>query len=375
TSLPEAALRGWTLGLGAGDLNGDLLPEVYFANDFGPDYLLLNQSTPDKTDFRIVKGELSRRHPPSYVLGHDSFKGMGAEFADVNKDGILDIYVSNVGEYEFMEGHYLFLSSEDPSVMQNGIAPYENHGMRKGLSSSGWGWGVRMGDFNNDGALEALQATGFLKGEVDQWPEFQELAFCTHITMADISWWPRFAFGDDISGSQVNPFHVLVDDYYYDIAPEIGLGTPYLARGIATADMDGDGDLDLFYSNQWEPSQFFKNDCQSCGSFLGLNLVWPIQNQSNALEIQKGIKPLKSSRPAFGAAAVLTREDGTTEISQVDGGSGHAGQRSPQIHFGLGQYPTSKPVSVELRWIGREGQVLRQEVAFEPGWYTVYLGG
>ncbi len=100
-----------------------------------------------------------------------------------------------------------------------------------------------------------------------------------------------------------------------------------------------------------------------------------MQNQSKTVEIQKGIKPLKSSRPAFGVAAVLTREDGTSEISQVDGGSGYSGQRSPQIHFGLGENRDSKPVSVELRWPGREGQVLKQKMDFEPGWYTVYLGG
>ena len=40
------ALRGWTLAVGAADLDGDLLPELYFANDFGPDRLLHNRSTP-----------------------------------------------------------------------------------------------------------------------------------------------------------------------------------------------------------------------------------------------------------------------------------------------------------------------------------------
>lgn len=375
-NLPDEVLRGWTLGLGAADLNGDLLPEIYIANDFGPDHLLFNRSSRDKLVFELVRGPLSWEIPPSYILGRDSFKGMGAEFADVNQDGILDIYVSNVGEYEFMEGHYLFLSEgESMHPEAPGLVNYKNYGMEKGLSKSGWGWGVRMGDFDNDGTLEALQATGFLKGEVDQWPEFQELAFCTGFTMADISWWPRFAYGDDISGSQVNPFHVLVDGFYYDIASEIGLGEPYLARGIATSDVDGDGDLDLFYSNQWEPSRFYRNDCDDCGKSLILNLRWPHSSLGEDLRIRTIDKELEDSRPAFGAVAVLTRSDGKIEISQVDGGSGHSGQKSPQIHFGLGLNPPEEGCQIKLRWLGGEGEIRSKELNLQPGSYTVYLGG
>ncbi|HSK29777.1 MAG TPA: VCBS repeat-containing protein, partial [Candidatus Limnocylindria bacterium] len=44
--LDEQSARGWALAIGAADLDGDLLPEIYFANDFGPDRLLHNRSTP-----------------------------------------------------------------------------------------------------------------------------------------------------------------------------------------------------------------------------------------------------------------------------------------------------------------------------------------
>lgn len=376
-NLPEEVLRGWTLGLGAADLNGDLLPEIYIANDFGPDHLLINRSTQDVIAFDLFKGPRDWTTPKSYIIGHDSFKGMGAEFADVNKDGIFDIYVSNVGEYEFMEGHYLFLSdSTQPAKAVTGLASYENFGMTRGLSKSGWGWGVRMADFDNDGILEALQATGFLKGEINQWPEFQELAFCTGFTMANISWWPRFAFGDDISGSQVNPFHVLVDDYYYDIAPAIGLGEPTLGRGIATADVDGDGDLDLFYSNQWDKSWYYRNDCQEdCGISLTLNLLWPHQPIEDDLKILTSYDTTANSRPAFNAVAILDRGGGRKEIAQIDGGSGHSGQKSAQIHFGLGSPDKNKSHPVELKWYGTKGEIRSKTLEFRPGAHTIYLGG
>src|SRR5262249_22665569 len=71
--------NGWTLALGAADLTGDLLPELYVANDFGPDRLLLNKSTPGHPRFEIVEGRRDLFVPRSKVLGRDSFKGMGVD--------------------------------------------------------------------------------------------------------------------------------------------------------------------------------------------------------------------------------------------------------------------------------------------------------
>jgi len=274
-----------------------------------------------------------------------------------------------------MEGHYLYMSNGDPSLLNEGVAPYENLGMRMGLYKSGWGWGVRLADFNNNGELEALQATGFIQGEVDQWPEFQELSFCTNAFMDQVAFWPRFAVGDDVAGYQKNPFHVLHKGYYYDISTPLKMDQPTLARGIATSDVDGDGDLDLLYSNQWSPSLFYRNDCQDCGSYLGLNLVLPLDSVSYQSQIERGlgVKGILS-RPAFGATARLKSGRNKGQLAYVDGGSGHSGQRSPQIHFGLGQHELNEPVEFELRWRDIHGQVHQQDLKLKPGWYTIYLG-
>ncbi len=88
--------RGWTLAIGAADLDGDLLPEIYFANDFGPDRLLHNRSTPGHFRFELLHGERTLTTPKSKVLGNDSFKGMGVDFGDLNGDGWPDIFVSNI---------------------------------------------------------------------------------------------------------------------------------------------------------------------------------------------------------------------------------------------------------------------------------------
>src|SRR4029077_15446028 len=86
--------RGWTLAMGAADLDGDLLPEVYIANDFGPDRLRHNRWGSGNLKFFLLEGRRYLTTPKSCVLGHDSFKGMGLDFGDVTRDGYLDIYVS-----------------------------------------------------------------------------------------------------------------------------------------------------------------------------------------------------------------------------------------------------------------------------------------
>ena len=76
-ALPAEVSKGWTLAAGANDLDGDLLPELYLAHDFGPDRLLYNRSTPGRIEFAVVEGARSAVVPKSKRVGADSFKGHG----------------------------------------------------------------------------------------------------------------------------------------------------------------------------------------------------------------------------------------------------------------------------------------------------------
>src|SRR5436305_4621538 len=114
----------WTLAVGAADLDGDLLPEIYFGNDFGNDRLLHNLSTPGHPRFQVLEGRRTLTTPASKVLGHDSFKGMGIDFADVNGDGIPDMYVSNIAQnYALEESHFVWVSTRGVTPMRRGLAP------------------------------------------------------------------------------------------------------------------------------------------------------------------------------------------------------------------------------------------------------------
>src|SRR5262249_48074256 len=199
SGLDAWVMHGWTLALGAADLDGDLLPEIYIANDFGPDRLLHNRSRPGALRFVLLEGVKTLTTPNSKVLGRDSFKGMGIDFGDLNGDGWLDMYVSNIAtEYALEESHLVFLSTGKPGRMQEGVAAYVERGEALGLSRSGWAWEARLGDFDNDGVLEALQATGFVRGTVNRWPELHELAMGNDALVHRPGSWPRVRPGDDL---------------------------------------------------------------------------------------------------------------------------------------------------------------------------------
>ncbi|NEO55721.1 MAG: CRTAC1 family protein [Okeania sp. SIO3B5] len=373
--LDNKIAHGWTLAVGTADLDGDLLPEIYLSNDFGPDRLLHNLSQPGKPQFALLEGQKGFTTPNSKVLGHDGFKGMGIDFGDINQDGLLDLYVSNIAnEYALEESHFLFVSTGELDKMNRGIAPYIDRSEPLGLSRSGWGWDTKFGDFDNDGVLEALQATGFRKGKIDRWPELQELAIANDEVLKSPGSWFHFQSGDDLSGHQHNPFFVSDSNgRYYDIAKELGLDNPFVTRGIATADVDGDGDLDFAVANQWEDSYFYRNDSPDPGAFLALKL-WQTPTISQSIENQSSKISKNFVFPAIGATATVHLPDGRQLVAQVDGGNGHSGARSPELHFGLGQIQDETPLPVDLQWRDTEGQVHRESLLLLPGGHQVVLG-
>jgi hypothetical protein len=374
--LDAESAHGWTLAVAAADLDGDLLPEIYVANDFGPDRLLHNRSTPGNLRFALLHGRKTFRTPNSKVLGRDSFKGMGVDFGDVNGDGLLDIYVSNIAaEYALEESHFMFVSTGETARMREGTAPYVDRSESLGLSRSGWAWDAKLADFDNDGVLEALQATGFIRGTHNRWPELHELALGNDELVKRARSWPRFQPGDDLSGWQVSPFFVRGrDGRYVDVAREIGFES-HVSRGIAIADVDGDGRLDFAVANQWQDSHFYRNRSPKAGAFLGLHVRLPVGAGAMDGPSARSGHPTSTlrTRPAIGAAARVYLPDERRLVAQVDGGNGHSGKRSFDLHFGLGGLPPTVPVRVDLQWRAASGRVIRTTLRLPAGWHTIVL--
>jgi hypothetical protein len=343
-ALPQNIAHAWTLAIGAQDLDGDLLPELYFANDFGPDRLLRNHSLPGRPSFELVVTRRGFFEPKSKVLGRDSFKGMGVDFADLNGDATPDIFVSNITDrFALEESNLAFLSDG---------ATYHDASEPLGLARSGWGWDARFGDFDNDGRTELLH----------------ELAMGNDTLLHRERAWPKFEAGADLSGFDRNPFFVRDrDGRFHDVAHELGIDTNAITRGIASADVDADGRLDFATGNQWNPSELFHNSAPHPGNFLLLDLRLPVTATAKTT-IVHGIAHAPSSA-AIGATVRVFTRDGV-RIAQVDGGNGHSGKRSHQIHIGLGD---QRAAEVEVRWRDRDGKLHTTRVHLTAGAHTLLL--
>jgi hypothetical protein len=373
-ALPGDSNYGWTLGSSANDLDGDLLPELYIANDFGVDRLLYNQSTPGHIKFSEVSTVRTPGVPKSKRVGHDSFKGMGVDFGDLNHDGLYDMFVSNITTpWGIEESNFQFMSvakdqADLRSKFQQGEAPYKDVSGDTGTAWSGWGWDVKIADFNNGGEDVIAQAQGFVKGEINRWPNLQELATANDALVSNPTFWPNAKEGDDIGGDQTLHFWAKSSDgRYVDLAPHLGLAVPVPTRGIATGDADGDGLLDFAVARQYAEPVFYQNHSPAQGSFLGLQLI----ADGSMAHGDNGSLAAPGS-PMIGAEVTVTTADGRKFIDRVDGGSGHSRKRSHEVHIGLGN--VSGPVAVHLAWRDTTGQVHQQDLQMDTGWHCVELG-
>lgn len=370
-ALTDRQARSWTLAIGGQDLDDDGLPELYVANDFGPDNLLHNQSVSGEVRLTELTGRRGASTPKSKVLGNGSFKGMGVTFTDLNGDGRPDILVSNITTpFGLHESNHAFVSTGTGPVSGR-VAPYRDDSEPLGLSRSGWAWDIKAADFDGDGTDEVVQALGFVRGDRNRWPELQELAMTNDGVIEHPAAWPNFGPGDDIAGHQRNAFFAWHpgSGRFLDIAANLGLSDPGPTRGLAIGDVDHDGKLDLIAANQWAPSVFLRNTGPD-RAYLGLQLLLPADGPADGTA-DGPAGPATLPRPAIGAAVTVTTPDGEVRRGQLFPANGHTGGNAPELLFGLGA-TASGPVTVTVTWRDGAGRHTLTRT-LPPGWHTLLL--
>jgi hypothetical protein len=374
SAIPFQISTGWTLAISGADLTGDGLPDVYLAADFGHGHLLYNESTPGHIKFIEAVGVRTPTTPKSFVLGNGSFKGMGVDFSDLNGNGKFDVIVSNINvAWGLEESNLVFINQAKNNAdmtqqLSNGIAPFDQQAQQYGLAWTGWCWDVKTGDFLNDGSQNVIQADGFIKGNIDRWNWLQEEAIMNDDLLSNPAMWPNFQPGDDISGNEALAFYAKNSSgTYVNVSSQLGLAVPTPTRAIATGDTTGTGTLDFAVARQWGPPAFYANEAPNLGNSLELGLYRPSTDQADA---GKGLQAIGT--PAYGATVQITTPTGT-QISQLDGGGGHVGFRSFDVHFGLGSY--TGPVSAHIQWRDVNGGLHQQTLKLMPGTHTLMLTG
>lgn len=318
---------GWTLDVGSADVNNDGRPDLYVANDFGSDQLYVNDP------------ELGFDNVSESALGFDTKKGMNVDFGDFDNDGWLDIYVTNITTSEYLqEGNMLW---HNDGLGDFGLVEFADVAAQAGAWDGGWAWGAKFFDADLDGDLDIVSLNGFISGgEGDYW---YDLASWTVLDQdpADAMNWPPIA-GRSFSGHEKKRFWRSEGSMTFrEMAQEVGLTSTLDGRGVVCFDFDNDGDLDLYFANQGQSPNLYRND----------------SSKRHWLEVRLATDPAaRINRDAVGARVTLVTKEGF-QIRERDGGNGYCGQSDPRLHFGLGD--TKRIQFCEVRWPDGGYQILR----------------
>ncbi|MEQ1352413.1 MAG: CRTAC1 family protein [Candidatus Acidiferrum sp.] len=305
-------------GLGAvwGDYDNDGWPDLYVANDAGPNYLYHNKHDGTFEEVGLLTGVAMSSE--GQELG-----SMGVDFGDFDHDGLLDITVSNFAEQ-----------------VDN---LYHNDGPKKGFVEMGWSskmgqpvfpyvkWGTGFVDFDNDGWPDLFVASGHVYPQVD-----------TIANNSSLYRQPMFLFRN--KGGRV----------FEDISAATGVAALPLAcrRGAAFGDVRNDGNMDILLLNVGEPPSLLIQDAASARHRATFRLVGT-----------------KSNRAAIGARITIS-SGGMTQFDEVHGGGSYLSQNDLRVHFGLGESKMMEALTI--RWPNGNIEKLKDVAA--DATYTITEG-
>jgi hypothetical protein len=341
----------WTLAIGTGDLNGDGWTDLYLASDFGHDDLYINEGG---KHFQRVEGRLFGD------IGRDTYKGMNSTVADFDRDGRLDVYVSDVHHELQAEGSLLWMNrgthADGTPDLHDEAAP------RGALNEDRFGWGAAAGDLANSGWLDLVQANGMVDDRLDHlYPGCPDYWYVNHKLMQSTSEIHTYAdMWGDIRGRCIYPNEkrrVYLNrgagarPQFTDVASLVGLVAGDNSRGIALADFDGDGRLDVAIANQHGEPTLFRNVATAsarANRWVGLSLVGSAAGS-------------RCSRSALGSRVTVEVPGQAPIVREVQASNGFSSQGDARVHVGLGP-SVGDSVTVRVRWCGGAERAYRVAV-------------
>ena len=346
----------WTLAIGTGDLNQDGWTDIYIANDFGPDQLYYNQGG---KKFKKIEGKMFGS------IGKDTYKGMNVSMADIDNNGMLDVYVSNVHHQLQAEGSmlWMFFEGKEPGVP----LIVDEATKRNALNEERFGWGASIADFDNDGLYDIAQANGMVDDSIDKvhekcpdfWYVNEKIARSPPEIHRYVHNWGDIR-GSCIYGKERNRLYLNTGskvNTFIDVADKVGMTKETNSRGMAAVDLDNDGKMDLVVTHQFARPTIYNNTDIEQEKFKARSWI--------GFELRGDGK--SCNKQAIGSKLTLTFTDEKGELQkrykEVQLVSGFTAQNDIRQHFGLGQANLQLPVNLQITWCNGKTQNYENLVA------------
>ncbi len=282
---------GKGLGLAIADYDRDGHIDLFVANDSMVEFLYHNKGNGTFDEVGLVS-------EVAVDIDGRTYAGMGVDFADYNNDGWPDLVVTDLANQRYA----LYQNNGDGSFSYTSTIA----GISK-MTQTHSGWGIRFLDYDNDGWKDLLIAQGHDLDTIEM--TFPNLRYREPMLLARNT-----------------------GKGFMDVSAESGeiFQKPWVARGMATGDLDNDGRVDAVVNTNDGPAYVLHNETPTANYWILLKLVG---HQSN--------------RDGIGAEIKVTTSSGS-QFSTVTTTSSYLSSGDKRVHFGLGRDPELQ--QIQVRW-------------------------
>lgn len=347
------SIIGFGLGITIGDVNQDTWPDIFISNDFfEKDYLYINNQ--DGTFTESLESSMRSISAAS----------MGADIADINGDGLLDIFVTdmlpeplerlkqvttfeNWDKFQFNKNHgYHYQFSRNMLHLNNGDGSFSEVGRLANVEATDWSWGALIFDMDSDGKRDLFVANGIYQ-------DITDLDYLNFIDDEDTK--VKIITGEGVDyRALIDPIPITpVPNYAYqnqgnlkfvNQADAWGLGKAIHSNGAAYGDLNNDGYPDLVINNVNRPAQLFINQADS------------LLSEKNYLQIQ--LEGKSKNTYAIGTQIQITAGEEIFYQEQMPN-RGFQSSVDPKLTIGLGAI--SKLDEIRVTWPDNRETILKDQ--------------